>query len=389
MSFPPVSLIRDNRDERDKRFWSPSRLGWLGCAWFEAFGPKSQTKLHAAFGEDGGDKLWRADVGELVAAGVTEKSAAEFCVWRADKSLADLAARVDGCGADFLLPWDKDFPAPLRHLPDVPGSLFRRGATSDARPWIAVVGTRAMTAYGKRATEIITRELVERGAGIVSGLALGVDACAHEAALDAHGATVAVLGSGIDPDSVYPRANLKLSERILAAGGALVGEYPPGTESLRFHFPLRNRLIAGLSRATVVIEAGADSGSVLTAKLALEQGRDVFAVPGPITSETSRGTHELLRQGAQICTGGADVLDSPSMAADATPTVERRLSKTESRILDACRTAMQADDLCRALDMAPAALGADCMALELMGALQDLGGQTYELTSYGRRLMGH
>ena len=369
--------------------WSPSRLGWLGCAWFEPFGPKSQTKLHVAFGEDGGEQAWRATVNELIAAGVAEKAVADFCVWRNDIALDDLAARVDKCDADFLLPWDKDFPAPLRHFPDVPGSLFRRGANLDARPWIAVVGTRVMTAYGKRATEIIARELVERGAGIVSGLALGVDACAHETALEAHGATVAVLGSGLDPDTVYPRANFRLSERILASGGAIISEYPPGTQGIPFHFPMRNRLIAGLSRATVVIEAGADSGSVLTAKLALEQGRDVFAVPGPITSDTSRGTHELIRQGAQICTSGADVLDSPSIAADAAPIVERQLSKTESNILNACRTAVQADDLCRQLNMTPAALGADCMALELMGAIQDLGGQTYEVTGYGRRLVGH
>lgn len=370
-----------------KRSWDASRIGWLGCASFEQFGPKSQTKLQTAFGENGGQQAWASDIGGLLAVGISEKAATAFCAWRKTVAPEDLASRLDTIGADFLLPWDKNFPAPLRHLVDAPGSLFMRGTAMDSRPWIAVVGTRAMTAYGKRATEQVTRELVERGAGIVSGLALGIDACAHATALDTDGATVAVLGSGLDKDTVYPRANLQLSERILTSGGALISEYPPGMPGLRHHFPLRNRLIAGLARATVVIEAGLDSGSVLTAKLALDQNRDVFAVPGPITSETSRGTHELLRQGAQICTGGADILDSPSIAVAAPPESNLTLTSTQSLILDSCRTARQTDDLCRLLDLSPAVLGSDCMSLELMGALQDIGGQTYELTAYGRRLV--
>lgn len=380
----------DGRDERGPRpaVWDSSRLGWLGCSWFEKFGSRSLAKLHGMFGTDGGDKAWQASLDEYRTAGLTEETTAAFCAWRTSVKPDDLAARLLKDGIDFYLPWDKAYPAILRQISTPPGALFWRGATvfDSNRQWIAVVGTRSMTSYGKRATEMVVGELVECGAGIVSGLALGVDACAHTATLDAGGCTVAVLGSGLDADSIYPRANAALAERILLSGGALVSEYPPGAESIKHHFPLRNRLIAGLCRATVVVEAGEKSGSVLTAKLALDENREVFAVPGPITSLTSKGTNELLRQGAQPCTCGADVLNG---TASETPSVEfaRPLTEEETRLLDLCRTATHVDELTRLLDSNSPTVTAACMGLELMNAIQDVGGQTYELTNYGRKLI--
>ena len=381
----------DKHDKRSQRsaVFDASRLGWLGCSWFEKFGPKSLAKLHSKFGPDGGDKAWKASLDEYRVAGLTEETAAAFCAWRSSIKPDDLADRLLQCGIDFYLPWDKSYPAILRQTSSPPGALFWRGATvfDSTRPWIAVVGTRSMTSYGKRATEMVVGELVERGAGIVSGLALGVDACAHSATLDAGGCTVAVLGSGLDADSIYPRANAALAERILLSGGALMSEYPPGAESIKHHFPLRNRLIAGLCRATVVVEAGEKSGSVLTAKLALDENREVFAVPGPITSPTSKGTNELLRQGAQPCTCGADVLNGTVAEPPANAAMMRPLTEEETRLLDLCRTATHVDELTRLLDSNSPTVTATCMGLELMNAIQDVGGQTYELTSYGRKLM--
>jgi len=369
--------------------WDASRRGWLVCSWFEKFGPRSLAKLHSAFGIDGGDKAWQATSDEYRTAGLTDETAAAFCEWRTAVKPDDLVARLAQDGMDFYLPWDKTYPAPLRQISAPPGALFWRGATVfDAnRPWVAVVGTRSMTSYGKRATEFVVSDLVERGAGIVSGLALGIDACAHAATLDAGGCTVAVLGSGLDAEHVYPRANLNLAERILLSGGALMSEYPPGTESIKHHFPLRNRLIAGLCRATVVVEAGQNSGSVLTAKLALEENREVFAVPGPILSPTSYGANELLRQGAQPCTCGADVLDGATADESSSESISRPLTQEEMRLLDMCRTATHVDELTRLLDLSSPTVTAACLGLELMNAIQDVGGQTYELTNHGRKLM--
>jgi DNA processing protein len=367
--------------------WNNSRLGWLGLTWFEKSGPVSLANLHKYFTTESGDKAWQASQKELSGAGFSEKVAKEFCEWREKIDLENLKQQLDKSNIDFILPWDKSYPSVLKQSHSPPGGLFWRGATMDNRNWIAVVGTRKMSSYGERATKLIVSGLVERGAGIVSGLALGIDGAAHKTALDTNGKTIAVLGSGIDDKSIYPQAHQNLAEQILLSNGAIISEFPPKTQALKHHFPQRNRIIASLCQATVVIEADLKSGSVLTAKNALDENRDVFAVPGSITSDGSRGTHELIRNGATICENAGDILNFQTKPTTLSPSLGRELTMDERNILDLCRTPIHVDDLSRHLNTSPASIASTCMSLELIGALANIGSQNYEITPTGRSLL--
>ncbi|MEY4744312.1 MAG: DNA-protecting protein DprA [Candidatus Parcubacteria bacterium] len=218
--------------------------------------------------------------------------------------------RLNQAGIAVIRIGDGGYPPLLREIADPPQALYVRGnADALAHPLpIAVVGTRKMTPYGAAAARLIVVPLASGGISVVSGLALGIDAAAHAMALDAGGVTVAVLAGGVDPASVGPRTNAGLAERIIASGGALVSERPPGSRPSKMSFPRRNRIIAGLTRGTLVIEAAARSGSLITAYLALEAGRDVYAVPGPITASASAGANGLIRRGASPATCADDIL---------------------------------------------------------------------------------
>ncbi len=228
--------------------------------------------------------------------------------------LRELARR----GFRWLARSDAAFPRRLLSVHDPPPGLFVRGSGALSlleRPSVAVVGARACSSYGNAVAISLARELAAAGAVVVSGLARGVDAAAHRGALEA-GLTVAVLGCGIDRD--YPRAHAQLAERI-ADGGLIVSEYAPGVEPAPWRFPARNRIVAGLTQATVVVEARERSGALITADLALDEGREVLAVPGEITSHLSAGTNALLRLGATPVTCAADVLDALGLAAPPAP----------------------------------------------------------------------
>ncbi len=205
---------------------------------------------------------------------------------------------------------DPSFPSLLAAIHDPPPRLFLRGSSDVAlldRPAVAVVGARACSSYGRSVTRSLARDLAAAGLVVVSGLARGIDGEAHRGALDGSGATVAVLGCGVDRD--YPAAHAELARRICETGGLVVSEYEAGVEPAPWRFPARNRIIAGLCRATVVIEARERSGALITADFALEEGREVLAVPGEITSTLSAGTNALLRLGATPVTCAADVLE--------------------------------------------------------------------------------
>ena len=213
------------------------------------------------------------------------------------------------------------YPALLRHIPDPPARLWIRGEAELElleRPALAIVGARACSGYGRTVARLLATEAAGAGAVVVSGMARGIDGEAHRGALAVHGTTVAVLGCGVDRD--YPAAHAELARAIVAGGGLLVSEYEPGVEPAPWRFPARNRIIAGLSRATVVVEARERSGALITADFALEDGREVLAVPGEITSVLSHGTNALLRLGATPATSAADVLEAlgltPRPAAD-------------------------------------------------------------------------
>jgi DNA processing protein len=223
------------------------------------------------------------------------------------RRLAQHGRRLRSAGIEAIAIGERDFPALLAAIPDAPLVLHHRGSLSVlGRPAVAVVGARRATASGRAFARNLAMELTEAGAVVVSGLALGVDAAAHLGALEAGGATVAVLGSG--PDQIQPMTNLPLADRILATGGLILSEYSPGTPAAPFRFPERNRIISGLSRGVVVVEASSRSGSLITARLAAEQGREVMAVPGVPGYAGSSGTNRLLKNGAALIESAADVL---------------------------------------------------------------------------------
>ena len=231
----------------------------------------------------------------------------------AGRRLLEAAGKV---GAEVLLPGDRSFPELLRTVPDPPAVLFALGNLRLlAHPAVAIVGSRAHTAYGAEVTRNIAAAAARSGLVVVSGMARGLDAVAHGAALDAGGGTIGVLGNGLGV--IYPAANRALYERVGEAG-LLLTEFPPGERPRVGSFPRRNRLISGLARVTVVVEAGAGSGALITAGTALDQGRDVMAVPGPITSVVSIGTNRLIRDGATPFLEPADLLQQfPEMGPEA------------------------------------------------------------------------
>jgi DNA processing protein len=265
------------------------------------------------------------------------------------------------------------FPPLLGAIHDPPAGLFLRGeapAELLGRPAVAVVGARACSPYGAQVARRCGRDLAGGGLVVVSGLARGIDGEAHRGALDAHGLTVAVLGCGIDRD--YPASHRELGRRI-AERGLLVSEYAPGVEPAPWRFPARNRIIAGLASATVVVEAREASGALITADLALEEGREVFAVPGEITSGLSVGTNALLRLGATPLTAPSDVLDAFGIVPE--PRVEPALSTTAANVLACVRDApASADALARASGLTAGVLAATLTELELAGLVSADGG---------------
>lgn len=268
---------------------------------------------------------------------------------------------------------DAAFPALLAQLHDPPRRLHVRGDTVGVleRPAVAVVGARSCSAYGAQVARTLSRDLAAAGLVVVSGLARGVDAEAHRGALDAGGTTVAVLGCGIDRD--YPARHAELARRIVAGGGLVVSEYEPGIEPAPWRFPARNRVIAGLALATVVVEARERSGALITADFALELGREVFAVPGEITSALSAGTNRLIRQGAAPLLGAEDVL--AALGLEAAPAPRAEVTDAAARVLAVLADGPRGqDELVRATGLATSAVAAALVELELAGLAAEADG---------------
>jgi len=286
---------------------------------------------------------------------------------------ARFAAELERQGLRFVGRSDDGFPRLLREIHDPPPGLFLRGGGALdvlAGTAVAIVGARACSSYGGAVARMLGRELAAAGAVVVSGLARGVDAEAHRGALEARGTTVGVLGCGIDRD--YPAAHAELARRI-AEAGLVVSEYAPGVEPAPWRFPARNRIIAGLARATVVVEAREASGALITADFALEEGREVFAVPGEITSALSAGTNSLLRLGATPLTTAADVLESLGIEPPEAPPPE--LGADAAAVLELLRDGpASADALTRGSGLAAGAVGAALVELELAGLVAEGAG---------------
>lgn len=278
---------------------------------------------------------------------------------------------------------DPRYPGLLKEIHDPPRRLWVQGDSDflSRGLLIAVVGARECTGYGKKAAYELSRELARAGATVVSGLAYGIDTAAHQGALDGGGKTVAVLGCGIDLP--YPAGNVALKSKI-AESGAVVSEFSPGTEAAPWTFPQRNRIISGISRGVVVVEAGLKSGSLITSDFALQQGREVFAVPGPITSTQSEGTNRLIQNGAKLVLGAKDVLDE--FASGAQLSFPERLKSEETpeqgeagAVLQLLRQGPQhMDDLIATVDIGIEKMSALLVELEIRGKIRALPGGLYE-----------
>ena len=302
---------------------------------------------------------------------------------RPPEHLEDLIAKAGAWlqqpGHDLLVLGDADYPARLLATADPPLLLWLQGRRELlGTPSIAIVGSRNPTAQGGDNARAFARALARAGYTIVSGLALGVDAAAHEGALDAGGATIAVVGTGLD--QVYPRRNEKLAARLLAGGGLIVSEYSLGTPVLPGNFPKRNRIIAGLTQGCLVVEAAVQSGSLITARQAVEAGREVFAIPGSIHSPQARGCHALIRQGAKLVESAEDVLEElpPLGAVSAAPDIEETPHEQQA-LLDAMGfDPVSLDALMARCGWPAAELSAALLELELDGHVARLAGQLFQ-----------
>ena len=355
------------------------RRAYFGFNLTPGIGPARIARLLEHFGTAAA--AWQASTKELLESGLDAKSVRSLVTVRDRVNLEQELERVTHLGARVICIEDTDYPPLLRQIPQPPPLLYLRGNLVTADEWaLAVVGTRGPSEYGREATRRIVGELAAAGVTIVSGLALGIDAAAHTAALDASGRTLSVLACGVDVP--YPERNRNLAERIVESG-ALLSEYPISTVPIPNNFPARNRLISGLARGTLVIEAGERSGALITVEFALEQGRDVFAVPGPIYSPKSAGPHHLIRNGASLVTCAQDILDGLNWTmATAQQEVRQTIPETpdEAALLPLIDyQPRHVDELGRACDMPTPAVLATLAMLELKGVVRQAGPMQYVL----------
>lgn len=317
--------------------------------------------------------------------GISQKVADDITAHRILASAEQDLDRALAAGYGVVTINDAAYPPLLRQIPDPPAYLYVSGHLDAAAPCIAVVGSRHPTDYGLRTTHRLSRDLAMQGFTVVSGLARGIDTAAHEGALDGGGKTVAVLGSGLD--RIYPAENRRLAGRI-AASGAVVSEFPPEAGPDGHHFPIRNRIISGMCLGTMIAEATLRSGSLITARLAADQGREVFAVPGSIHSHKSTGTHTLIKQGAKLVEHAGDIIeelspmlyaagqDDPSTPAPAAPV----LTENEAGVCAILSPyPIHIDELGRRLSMDSARLAGLLLSLELKGQVRQLPGKFFVL----------
>ncbi len=346
------------------------------------------------------ERLFEASLTELEGLGLPAH-AAQFCFeGKAREAAENELSRVIEAGGEILTPADEGYPRRLREIYDPPAVLWVRGNVKlMLKPGIAVVGTRHPSPYGTGMAEMLSRDLAARGMVILSGMARGVDTAAHKGALEAKGKTVAIWGTGIDV--IYPKENKKLAEEIVASGGAIVSEFPLGTFPAPQNFPIRNRILSGMSVGVLVIEAAEYSGTRITARLAMEQNRDVYAVPGNVTNKNAWGPNTLIKQGAKLTATWEDVWEELSsdvklqlaeqagladdgeskMAGAASLFSEPPIADHERLVLERLRhdEATQLDELIERLEaeLGSAEIFTALFELELAGRVKQLPGKNY------------
>ncbi len=283
-----------------------SRLYWVAFTLVKGIGAVRFRALLEYFGS--AENAWQAPGEALREAGLGQKLVENLLKVRSQVVLEKVWQQIESQGIQVLTWEDQNYPPRLKQVEQPPPVLYLRGDLRPEDDWaVAVVGTRRITAYGQQVAEDVAATLARAGVTVVSGLARGVDGVAHQSALKAGGRTVAILGSGVD--HIYPPEHTRLAEQMIARGGVM-SDYPPGTPPDAANFPPRNRIISGMSMATVIVEAGIDSGAMITARFAIEQGREVFAVPGNIYGAQSQGPNRLIREGARPLLNPKDLLEA-------------------------------------------------------------------------------
>ncbi len=352
-------------------------------AWLAHF-PKITYKRYTALKSHFTDlkNLYEAELDEIIKTGLEENIAYEFLTWRDKNPIEKILDKLVFENIQSVSLGDSNYPALLSEINDPPHTIFYRGTlpSSDV-PSLAVVGTRKMTTYGKMICEDLVSPLARQGIVIVSGLALGIDGVAHSTTIKAEGITVAVLGSGINKLNVYPSAHKQLSEKIISTGGAILSEYPPGFLPTQYSFPARNRIIAGLTLGTLVIEAPIKSGALITTRCALDYNREVMAVPHAITSPTGDGPNNLIKFGAKLITEPNDILEALNLQTikQTTPTDQPTgANDTENKVLKCLnKEPKNINQIILESQLDSSITNSTLVIMEIKGLIKNLGGMNY------------
>ncbi len=357
---------------------------WVGFNIVRGIGPMRFRALLDHFGDL--EKAWHADARELKKAGLDQRALENLTTGRSTISLDGEMEKIERQGAKVLTWDDPAYPPRLLNIYNPPPVLYVKGEILSEDQWaVAVVGTRRATVYGKEAARWIAGDLARNRVTIVSGLARGIDSEAHRAALDAGGRTIAVLGSGID--IIYPPESRRLAQAVVERG-ALVSEYAIGTPPEAGNFPPRNRIISGLSLGVVIVEAGERSGALITGDFALEQGREVFAVPGNIFRRKSMGTNKLIQQGAKPVLSVEDVLEELNLTMVSKQAEVRAVvpeNETEATLLEYITAEpIHVDEIGEKSGLPIAQVSSTLALMELKGMVRQVGGMNYVLAREGR-----
>jgi DNA processing protein len=350
---------------------------WLAISRVPYIGPARIDRLLQTFGSL--SVAWSAPREELRVA-LEPRSLSELLAARSRVDPPGELERLTRSGIGAVHPGHPSYPRLLAEISGRPSILYVRGelTPADDAP-VAIVGTRRATPYGRQATERIAAELAQAGVTVVSGLARGVDAAAHRAALEAGGRTIAVLGSG--PDVIYPAEHRRLANQILESG-AILSELTPGTKPDAQNFPARNRIVSGMTLGTLIIEAPLRSGALITATFAADQGREVFVIPGSIFAQTAEGTNALLRDGARLVRDGTDILEDLGISGSGPVLAQSQMSldENELKLLTALgKEARHIDELAEEAELSAGAVSALMLTMELKGLVRNHGAQYYVL----------
>lgn len=350
---------------------------WVGFNLVKGIGPVRLEKLLQYFGDI--QTAWEARSYHLTAAGLNDNLVKRICEIRNRVSLDEVEQKLRIQGIQVLTWDDPEYPDRLRQITQSPFVLYIKGDLLAEDAWaVAIVGTRRYSPYGRQVAEKISHTLARNGITIISGLARGIDRIAHKYALDAGGRTIAVMGSGLD--NLYPPEHRTLAEEI-SNKGALISDYPLGTPPDGSNFPPRNRIISGLSKIIIVIEAGERSGALITANFAAEQGKEVFAVPGKITAPTSKGTNLLIKQGAHPLLAPQDVLDLLNMTLVAEQRVIRKALPSDPKEAVLYQAVgdepLHVDELCSQVNMPIEEVTSTLALMELKGMVRKTFGMKY------------